>query len=239
LQTWAGGRPAPLNVYGGPGVEQVVEGFNQAYRQDQGYRTAHHTDKIMPAAAWPMVAHPVVLVGPETRERSRSGLVLEDGALRITALEVNHDPIVPAYAYRFDYKGRSVVVTGDLKYHPPLIDGAKGADVLISEALARPMVEALEKSSAEAGNDRLAAIMHDIQDYHISPAEAAKIANEAGVKLLVFYHLAPAPDNFLTRSLFGHGVKEVRKGDWDLAEDGSLYTLPLGSSEIRVDRVSY
>jgi ribonuclease Z len=33
---------------------------------------------------------------------------------------VNHDPVVPAYAYRFDYRGRSVVVTGDLKYHPPL-----------------------------------------------------------------------------------------------------------------------
>src|SRR5688572_19322762 len=41
LQTWAGGRPSPLAVYGGPGVDQVVDGFNAAYRLDQGYRTAH------------------------------------------------------------------------------------------------------------------------------------------------------------------------------------------------------
>jgi len=239
LQTWAGGRPKPLDVYGGPGVEQVVDGFNQAYRQDQGYRTAHHTEKIVPAATWPMVAHPVVLDGPETPERSRTGLVLEDGPLRISALEVNHDPVVPAYAYRFDYEGRSVVVTGDTKYHPPLITGAQGADVLVSEAIARPMVEVLEKSLASAGNDRAAAIMHDVQDYHISPTEAAKIANAAGVKLLVFYHLMPAPDAFLTRRLFAHGVNDVRKGNWAIAEDGSLYTLPLGSSEVQIGRVRY
>src|SRR5438105_13661590 len=101
------------------------------------------------------------------------------------------------------------------------------------------MVEVLEKSLASAGNDRAAAIMHDVQDYHISPTEAAKIANAAGVKLLVFYHLMPAPDAFLTRRLFAHGVNDVRKGNWAIAEDGSLYTLPLGSSEVQIGRVRY
>ena len=76
LQTWAGGRPAPLPVYGGPGVEQVVDGFNQAYRLDQGYRTTHHGERVMPSAAWPMAAHLVELDGPPTpakdRTRSRS-----------------------------------------------------------------------------------------------------------------------------------------------------------------------
>src|SRR5262245_3066029 len=58
LQTWAAGRPAPLPVYGGPGVEDVVLGFNQAYRHDQGYRTAHHTARVMNPDTWPMVPHP-------------------------------------------------------------------------------------------------------------------------------------------------------------------------------------
>src|SRR5205814_8282582 len=92
-----------------------------------------------------MGAHPVVFDGPETPERSRTGLVLEDCPLRISALEVNHDPVAPAYAYRVDYEGRSVVVTGDTKYHPPLVTGAQGADVLVSDAIARPMVEVLAK----------------------------------------------------------------------------------------------
>jgi ribonuclease Z len=238
LQTWAGGRPGPLPVYGGPGVEQVVEGFNHAYRLDQGYRTAHHSERVMPAAAWPMTARPVALAGPPTSERSRTGVVLEDGALRITAIEVDHAPIAPAYAYRFDYKGRSAVITGDLKFHPPLARAAAGADVLVSEAIATSMTRSLGRSARAAGRDRTAAIMHDIEDYHITPEEAAQIANEAGVKLLVFYHLLPAPDGLLPRRLFSRGVSAVRRGDWTIAEDGSLYTLPLGSRDVRIGQVS-
>ena len=59
LQTWAGGRPAPLPVCGGPGVAAVVDGFNAAYRLDQGYRTAHHGERVMPPATWPMVPRTV------------------------------------------------------------------------------------------------------------------------------------------------------------------------------------
>jgi ribonuclease Z len=237
LQTWAQGRPKPLDVYGGPGVDQVVNGFNQAYRIDQGYRTAHHTARLMPAEAWPLVARPIELPGPETEGRSRSALVLDDGTLRITAIEVDHQPVAPAYAYRFDYKGRSVVVSGDLKVHPPLATAASKADVLVIEAIARPMVRALEAGAKAAGRDRQAAILYDIQDYHISPVEAAQLANEAGVKLLVFYHLLPAPDSLATRRLFASDVGQVRSRDWILADDSSLYTLPIGSDEVRIGRI--
>jgi ribonuclease Z len=238
LQTWAGGRPAPLAVYGGPGVEGVVAGFNSAYRLDQGYRTDHHTDRIMPASSWPMTAH-VVGLGNPTVAKDRVGLVLEAGGLRITAIEVDHAPISPAYAYRFDYRGRSVVVTGDLKFHPPLASAAKGADVLISEAIARSMVQALQKGTASAGRARQATILYDIQDYHLSPREAAEIAETAGVKLLVFYHLLPAPDTALARRLFADDVRDVRKGGWTIASDGSLYTLPIGSPRIDQGRIEY
>jgi len=150
---------------------------------------------------------------------------------------VNHAPIRPAYAYRFDYKGRSAVITGDLKYHPPLVKSAANADILVSEAISRSMTKALENAANGVGRDRTAAIMHDVQDYHISPEEAAQIANDAHVKLLAFYHLLPAPDGFLARRLFSSGVNAVRKGDWTMADDGSLYTLPLGSKEVQIGRI--
>ncbi|MDX9998410.1 MAG: MBL fold metallo-hydrolase [Phenylobacterium sp.] len=236
LQTWAQGRPAPLAVYGGPGVEQVVAGFNQAYGLDQGYRTAHHGAQAMPAQTWPMVARPVALPGEATPAKSRTGVVLQDGELTITAIEVEHDPVDPAYAYRFDYKGRSVVITGDTRDHAPLIAASRGADILMSEALARPMIRTLERLSGEAGRPRVSAIMHDIQSYHISPEEAARIANEAQVKLLVLYHLLPAPDNALARRVFVRDLGRARKGEWRLADDGSLYTLPVDSAEVRVAR---
>jgi ribonuclease Z len=237
LQTWAGGRPAPLPVYGGPGVEQVVDGFNRAYRQDQGYRTTHHSDRVMPAATWGMTARTVELDGAPTPAKDRTGLVLEEGGLRITAIEVDHAPIAPAYAYRFDYKGRSLVVTGDLKFHQPLARAAAGADLMVSEAIALSMTRALGSGAKAAGRDRTAAIMHDIEDYHITPEQAAQIANEARVRLLVFYHLLPAPDGILPRRLFAQGVDAIRRGDWTMADDGSLYTLPIGSGEIRTGTV--
>ncbi len=236
LQTWAGGRPAPLSVYGGPGGEQVVDGFNLAYRMDQGYRTTHHTEKIMPPATWPMVAHPVTLNGEATPAKDRTGLALESGALRITAIEVDHAPITPAYAYRFDYKGRSVVISGDLKFHAPLIKATNGADVLVSEAIALSMTRSLQESARAGGRERTATIMHDIEDYHITPEQAARVANEAGVKLL-FYHLLPAPDGFLPRRLFAQGINEARRGEWTMADDGSLCTLPIGSNEVRIGRM--
>ncbi|MEW5916342.1 MAG: MBL fold metallo-hydrolase [Gemmatimonadota bacterium] len=237
LQTWAGGRATPLTVYGGPGIERVVAGFNDAYRMDQGYRTTHHGEDIMPSATWPMIARTVELDGPATPAKSRSAIVLDEGGLRITAIEVNHAPIEPAYAYRFDYKGRSVVITGDLKYHPPLAAAARDADVLVSEAIATNMTRSLGSAATSAGRKGTAAIMHDIEDYHITPEEAARIANDANVKLLVYYHLLPAPDGALPRRLFARGVNSVRPKGWTIADDGSMYTLPIGSTDIRLGRI--
>ena len=232
LQTWAGGRAAPLDIYGGPGVEGVVDGFNNAYRLDQGYRTAHHTEKVMPPATWPMVAHPIALEGPETPAKNRTAIVLDNGGLRITAIEVDHAPIAPAYAYRFDYKGRSAVITGDLKYHEPLIASARGADVMVSEAIALHMTRALGEGARSGGRTQAATIMHDIEDYHVTPDQAGRIANAAGVTLLVFYHLLPSPDGPVARNVFAQGLDEVRREGWTIAEDGSLYTLPFGSRDV-------
>ncbi len=237
LQTWAGGRPGPLPVFGGPGVERVVNGFNDAYRLDQGYRTAHHGDNVMPPPTWPMVPQTVSVDAVQAAAGNRRAIVLQDGGLTITAFEVDHTPISPAYAYRFDYKGRSVFITGDLKFQPSLVEAVRGADVLISEAIAVHMTRAIGEGAGGAGRNRAAAIMHDIEDYHMTPEQAASIANEAQVKLLVFYHLLPAPDNALTRRVFANGIAEARHGDWTIADDGSLYTLPLGTTDVRIGTV--
>ena len=99
------------------------------------------------------------------------------------------------------------------------------------------MTRALGQGAASAGRDRTAAIMHDIEDYHITPEQAARIANQAAVKVLAFYHLLPAPDGVLARRLFAQGTAEVRHGGWTIADDGTLYTLPLRSNQIQIGRV--
>ena len=97
-----------------------------------------------------------------------------------------------------------------------LSPAARGADVLVSEAIGPAMTQSLGKGASAAGRDRTAAIMHDIDDYHITPEQAARIANQAGVRLLAFYHLLPAPDGVLARRLFAHGLSDARQGEWTI-----------------------
>ncbi|MEN8183570.1 MAG: MBL fold metallo-hydrolase, partial [Myxococcota bacterium] len=181
LQTWVAGRPGPLAVFGPPGVERVVAGFEGAYALDTSYRIAHHGSDLLPPEAGRMEARPIR--GPATEARAE--VILQEGELRITAFPVDHSPVTPAYGYRFDYRGRSVVVSGDTVHTPTLIEAAAGADVLVHEAQANHIVEIIRETAQRAGRPRAVKILSDIPDYHTSPVEAAEAANEAGVGLLV------------------------------------------------------
>jgi ribonuclease Z len=228
LQTWVAGRPRPLPVYGPPGVGAVVAGFQQAYALDTGYRVAHHGADLLPPETAQMEAREV------RAEEGSPASFLEEGDLRITAIRVNHAPVDPAYAYRFDWRGRSVVVSGDTAKHPGLAEAARGADVLVHEAQANHLVAAIGKAARDTGNERIARIMADIPDYHSTPVQAAEVANEAGVRLLALYHLTPPPPIAALERIYTRGVAEVRPDGWVLADDGMLIEVPLGDGEIVV-----
>jgi ribonuclease Z len=217
LGSWVSGRIAPLPVYGPQGVERVVSGENEAFALDAVYRTAHHGEDVASTAGAGMAAR--------SFDGEQPAVVFNEGELKVTAFPVDHDPVDAAVGYRFDYKGRSVVISGDTAYSESLIDVARGADVLIHEAQANHMVARMQEGAANAGNARLAKILADIADYHTSPEDAARIANEAGVDLLVLTHLTPAPDNATARHIFMRGVSKVRK-NVRLAEDRILILLP-------------
>jgi ribonuclease Z len=228
LQTWVAGRPAPLRVFGPPGVERVTSGFEEAYALDTQYRIAHHGADFLPPAAGRMQALPI----PGPAEGSGPGVVLEENGLVITAFAVDHAPIHPAYGYRFDWRGRSVVVSGDTVKDRGLIAAARGADVLVHEAQANHLVAMIGAAAAAAGRSRVAKVMDDIPAYHTPPVEAAEVANEAGAKLLVMYHLTPPPPSRWIEPVFTRGVSAVRPSGWLLGDDGLLIELPIGSKEI-------
>ena len=73
-------------------------------------------------------------------EFDKEGVVYEQNGVKVTAFEVNHgDAIKPAVGYRIDYKGHSVVISGDTRYNENVIKYGTGADLLIHEvAMARP-----------------------------------------------------------------------------------------------------
>ncbi len=236
LQTWGQGRDHPLRVYGPPGVEQVVGGFAQAYALDEGYRIAHHGAALMPADNWKMEPIAVRIDTPPGTSPCAGGSapVLEENGLKVTAFTVDHAPVAPAYGYRFDYKGRSVVISGDTIKCANLVNAAKGADVLINEAQSAHMVEIIQQAAEHRGNARIAKIMHDIRRYHTTPVEAAAEANQAGVQLLVLSHIGPPTPNVIARWAFLRGVAAVRPNGVVMGYDGMLLTMPADSRSVDV-----
>jgi ribonuclease Z len=239
LETWANGRDHPLRVYGPPGVEQVVDGFAQAYSLDEGYRIAHHGAALMPAANWQMQPLTVKIDTPPGASPCAGGsaTVLEENGLKVTAFTVDHAPVAPAYGYRFDYKGRSVVISGDTIKCANLVAVATGADVLIHEAQSAHLAKLIQEGAERIGNARIAKIMSDIQRYHTTPVDAASEANQAGVRLLVLNHLGPPTPNVLARIAFMRGVADVRPSGVLIGYDGMLLTLPADSKDIETSTV--
>ncbi len=124
LNSWVQGRPQPLKIIGPSGVAEVSDAVNAGYRMDRQYRVEHHGSALLA---------PELGVLSETTLDADS--VYTDGALKITAYRASHDPVEPAVGYRFDYKGRSVVISGDSNVVEATYQIADGADLLLHDAL--------------------------------------------------------------------------------------------------------
>lgn len=218
LNSWVAGRPKPMTVYGPDGVSEVVNGLNAAYRLDSTYRVAHHGEELLPPELGVMQA-----------QLMEVGTVLEMGDLSITSFLVNHDPIRPAVGYRFDYRGRSVVISGDTTITPGLIEAATGADLLLQDSLSLPIIETLEQASA---GSRFGKILHDIQSYHAHTSDLLDLVEQSGVRQLALYHLVPPPQNALFKKIFS---RELPKGAV-ITQDGMMFELPAASDDVlRID----
>ena len=220
-QSWIAGRAKPLEVYGPPGVETVVGGFAQAYSLDVGYRIAHHTEQMLPRAAAGAVSREVKLKTPDD-----AATVFERNGLKVIAFKVEHDPVKPAYGYRLDYRGRSVVISGDTAKSANLARHAAGADLLIHDVLAKDVMTFASNNLERAGDKRRAQLARDILSYHASPAEAAEIAATARVETLVFTHMVPPINPPVTEQMFLRGVADIFKGRVVIAKDGLRFDLP-------------
>lgn len=230
LQRWGLGTfQTPTPVYGPPGVDTVVDGFRAAYVLDFGYRVAHHSPKIMPPGGSGGKGMPFVL---QPRGKDTPIVVLDDKGLKITAFRVDHSPVDPAVGYRFDYKGRSVVITGDTKKTASVAAMSQGVDLLIHEALQPKLVKVLEDEFTQRGIANTAQIMRDILNYHTTPEEAAAQAATAGAKELVFNHIVPPLPFRYAYPAFVGDAAQFFKGPMTVGEDGMLFSLPAGGTTI-------
>ncbi len=226
FQSWLGGRKTPLSVIGPIGTVSTAQGFEQAFKLDSIYRSEHH-GAILPIEAY---GYDVVEFEGDAK------LIFENEDTKITAFKVDHSPVDPSYAFKIEYKDRSIVISGDTVSLDVMAEYSKGVDVLFHDALAKPLIQEMEKISEEIGNNIVSKVLFDIQDYHANTVEVADIARRAEVDLLVFYHLIPAPRNYISEKMFLRGVDEIFT-NYHVSEDGTLVSLPAGSEEILIDLI--
>lgn len=170
VTSWQFGRKSfPLQLYGPTGTEALADSLLKFFAYD-----IHIRRDLMekhPAAGATIQTHIV-----------REGVVYDDGKVKVTAFAVDHRPVEPAFGYRFDAGGKSIVISGDTRPSDNLVKFARGADVLVHEAY-------LPEHFARVDTPEVAA---RLKSYHTSAEEAGVIAARAGVKTLVLTHLIPA-----------------------------------------------
>ena len=232
MQRWVGAAATqPTRVYGPKGLTQVVDGFREAYRLDQSYRTAHHGEQLAPSSGF----------GADAREfdiGSADGRVvlLDEDVLQIVAFTVDHGPVGPAVGYRVRYKDRTLVISGDTRRSQSVEREAKSVDLLLHEALSMKLVQILEQGFDRHGRSRYAQIMRDIRNYHSSPEEAASVAEAASARRLVLHHIVPPLPTEALKPEFIGKAPAIFSGPIDVARDGDWYTLPSDSDQIILTR---
>jgi len=169
-------RSVPLKVFGPTGTDNLIEYLQKAFDYDIKIRI--EDDKAPEEGS--------KLLSAEIQE----GVVYEKNGVKVIAFLVDHYPVVPAFGFRIEYDGHSVVLSGDTRYSENLIKYARGTDLLIHEVIIAP--DTLSKSDPK----------YNIFAHHTTPEQAGKVFNEVKPKLAAYSHIG---------KMYGHNEQELLK----------------------------
>jgi ribonuclease BN (tRNA processing enzyme) len=197
LLAWGAGLKRPVTVFGPPPVRQVIQAELAAGASDIGYRMR---EEGRPDLRKLVTAH----------ELAHGGLVLPGPPVRVTCAMVNHYT-VPALAYRFDMPDRSIVYSGDTAPSDRLIELARGADVLVHEAMLLSAIDRLADANATTLREHLLRS-------HTTTEQLGRLAAAAGVRTVVLTHLVPTfPD--ITDDMWAADVRKHFSGQVIVGRD--------------------
>lgn len=209
LFPWASlARKTPLRVWGPEGTHAMMGHIQEAFAFDIHIR--RDVDEKYSAEGIKAIAADV-----------REGVVYDTNGVKVTAFVVDHGPVKPALGYRVDYRGHSIVMSGDTKPSDNLIKFSQGVDVLIHE-VARPKDDPALSGPPDGlmpnGVTRQQARI--VADHHTDPAEAGEVFERVKPKLAVFSHATPSEAALATvrrkyagRVEFGSDLMTIDIGD--------------------------
>ncbi len=162
-------RQTPLEIYGPPGIVELAGGLQVAFKADLEIRSTELGERGINFSTSAATF--------DATEIGRDGVFFDRGGVTVSAISVEHGAS-KAFAYRVEYGGRSVVISGDTKLSKNLIDKARGVDLIIHEVM--------------AVDDQLLAgsqLMQNILEGHTPPGDAGRLFSEVKPKMAAFNHI--------------------------------------------------
>ena len=168
---WVMGRKIPFELFGPEGTQEMSDAMEKFFAVDIHIRS--QLTEMLPPEGAKVNVHIV-----------REGEVYKAPGVSVTAFLVDHGPVKPAFGYKFQACGKTVVISGDTTDSPNLVKFARGADILVNEVFL---------PGAFTHDRRDVAAM--LESYHTSAAQAGRMAAEAHVKQLVLTHVIRPPNS--------------------------------------------
>ena len=161
---WIQGRRAPLDLYGPPGTQRLVNGIVDGNDEDIKERIASAGGPS--AGGYTATVHEIV-----------EGVVYKDARITVRAFEVPHSAWKHAFGYHITTPDRTIVISGDARANPAIARECNGCDLLIHEVY------------SEAGFKTIPAGRQPYHaQAHTSATQLGTIATTARPKTLVLYH---------------------------------------------------
>ncbi|MEQ8481510.1 MAG: MBL fold metallo-hydrolase [Hoeflea sp.] len=204
---WTSGLKTPVEIRGPLGTRAVWDGFVASLSYD--------IDLRIDDEGRPDIRDLVRIIEFE------EGRLIEEDGLVVEALRVDHPPVKECFAIRISHAGRVIVFSSDTTYFPALAGFARGADILVHEAMHPAGVDRLV---ARTGNgERLKA---HLLASHTMAGDVGRIATSAGAGHLVLNHLVPADDPEIGESDWKAALAETWSGPLTIGHDGLSLALP-------------
>lgn len=200
----APGRNRPLEVWGPPGTEKMLSHLVQAFEFDIGFRISD--DKARPEGVV-INAHNI-----------NPGVAYEQSGVKITAIKVDHAPVEPAYGYRIDYKGRSVVLSGDTRTSEDLISAAERVDLLVHEVVSP---ETFYRAGINPERTK------SVIAHHVTPEQGGEVFARTKPRLAVYSHIVQPTatgDDLIS------GTRKTYDGPLEVGED--LMVIEVGNDVV-------
>lgn len=216
---WQVAATSPLTIVGPQGTPELVAGIIAAMKPVEETALAGERAAASPAA-W-----------VKTQLLACSGETVPIGAGNLTAVRNSHfiqsdrteSPAATSCSFRIDAGGRSIVYTGDTGPSAAVVSLAKGADLLVSEAI--DLDAAMSIVTQQAPNlspAQRADVQWHLEAHHLTPEQVGEIAREADVKEVVLTHLVPGADGE-NASVYASRVQAAFTGRVRVASDGDRF----------------